>query len=482
MKFFWKLYLTIMLMVVTCFSVGGYLLIETGFKSSLQREIEMAYQENDILFSSFMNDLLTPVDGFVNYENSKKEKFSVIQNSAATLRVQTFNGGISFCLRDNTGKMIYQNGGFLDDISMIKEIKSGNRGYKITENKSKYKIHTLRKLEMAIDDVDIYLENSRDISSLFKGRKEQYQTFMYCIGLLSLVGAIVIFIVTRWLVKPIEKLSQATKQITAEGLGTEIKVSSDDEIGQLTKDFNTMTKRLMVSMDKLQEALNRQEIFVGNFAHELKTPLTSMIGYGDMLRSKKLSEEQIISYANLIVQEGKRLEVMSMKLMELIVLKKQNFEMVKINTIEFFDEIKAVVAPIMKDSKIEFKVLVEDIEILIEPDLMKTVCLNLLDNARKAIINNGVIELIGVKSNDCYCIKVKDNGCGIDAKEIGKIKEEFYMVDKSRSRSVGGAGLGLAICDQIVKLHHGEMKFESIKNQGTVVTVLLKGGEIFEEN
>ena len=136
----------------------------------------------------------------------------------------------------------------------------------------------------------------------------------------------------------------------------------------------------------------------------------------------------------------------------------------------------------MKDSKIEFKVLVEDIEILIEPDLMKTVCLNLLDNARKAIIDNGVIELIGVKSNDCYCIKVKDNGCGIDAKEIGKIKEEFYMVDKSRSRSVGGAGLGLAICDQIVKLHHGEMKFESIKNQGTVVTVLLKGGEIFEEN
>lgn len=482
MKFFWKLYLTIMLMVVTCFSVGGYLLIETGFKSSLQREIEMAYQENDILYSSFMNDLLTPIDGFVNYEITNKERFSIIRNSATTLKVQTFNGGISFCLRDKAGKMIYQNGGFVDDSSFIRKIKSGSRGYKIIENKNKYKIHTLRKLELSIEDVGIYLENSRDISSLFKGRKEQYQTFMYCIALLSLVGAVVIFIVTRWLVKPIEKLSQATKQITAEGLGTEIAVSSDDEIGQLTKDFNTMTKRLMASMDKLQEALNRQEIFVGNFAHELKTPLTSMIGYGDMLRSKKLSEEQIISFADLIVQEGKRLEVMSMKLMELIVLKKQDFEMLKINTKEFFDEIKAIVAPIMKDSKIDFKVLVEDGGILIEPDLMKTVCLNLLDNARKAITDNGVIEFIGIKHEDGYAIMIKDNGCGIETKEISKIKEAFYMVDKSRSRSVGGAGLGLAICDQIVKLHHGEMKFESIKNQGTIVTVLLKDGEIFEEN
>ncbi|WP_455682906.1 sensor histidine kinase [Thomasclavelia sp.] len=482
MKFFWKLYLTIMLTVVTCFSVGGYLLIETGFKSSLEREIEMAYQENDILFSSFVNDIFTPIDGYVNTAYSNDERFSIIQSSATTLRVQTFNGSISFCLREKNGKMIYQNGGFFDDSSLIEKIKSGTRGYKIVQNDNKYKIHTLRRLDLGINDIDIYLENSRDISSLFKGRKDQYQTFMYCIGLLSLIGAVVIFIVTRWLVKPIKKLSQATKQITAEGLGNEIVVTSNDEIGQLTKDFNTMTKRLMISMDKLQESFNRQEIFVSNFAHELKTPLTSMIGYGDMLRSKKLSEEQIISFANLIVQEGKRLEVMSMKLMELIVLKRQDFEMAEINITDFFDGVTAVVAPIMRDSGIDFKISVEDDIVLMEADLMKTVCLNLLDNARKAIIDNGVIEFFGIKDNEGYRIVIKDNGCGIDAKEIDKIKEAFYMVDKSRSRSAGGAGLGLAICDQVIKLHHGRMIIESIKDQGTIVTVLLKGGETSEKN
>lgn len=484
MKFFWKLYLAIMLMVISCFSIGGYMFIETGFKSSLQRETEMAYQENDILFSSVVEDLYTQLAETINGYSSnyaEVDKVNIIQNSISALKIQTFSGNISFCLRDQNGNMRYQNGGFYDDSSLIRKIDSGTRGYKIAKNKDEYKIHVIRKLD--IEDEEMYLENARDISSLFKGRQEQYRNFMYCIGLLSVVGAIVIFIITRLLVRPIKKLSEAAKKMTAEGgLSEEIKVTSNDEIGQLTRDFNTMSKRLMSSMRELQEALNRQEIFVGNFAHELKTPLTSMIGYGDMLRSKKLSEEQVVNFSNLIVEEGKRLEIMSMKLMELIVLKKQDFVFNKVNIVDFFNEIQAVVTPIMENSEVDFKVQVEADNILMETDLMKTVCLNLLDNARKAIEKNGIIEFIGIKDKLGYRIIVKDNGCGIDINEISKIKEAFYMVDKSRSRSAGGAGLGLAICDQIIKLHHGDLIFESIKGQGTIVTVLLKGGEIVEED
>ena len=73
-----------------------------------------------------------------------------------------------------------------------------------------------------------------------------------------------------------------------------------------------MAKRLEITMKELHEAVERQELFVGNFAHELKTPLTSIIGYGDMLRSKRLNEEEIVNYSHLIVEEGKRLESMSM--------------------------------------------------------------------------------------------------------------------------------------------------------------------------
>ena len=247
MKFFWKLYLVIMLMVVSCFSAGGYMLIESGFNSSLRREVEMAYQENNILYSSFTRELLSPFNGYNASAFTDAEKIEIIHESITTLTIQSFNGMISFCLRNNEGQMIYQNGGFTNDSSLIKKVDSGPRGYKIVEDDNKYKIHVLRKLD--IEDSDVYLENCRDISSLFEGRKDQYRSFLYSIGLLFLVGTVVIFIVTRWLVKPIKTLSQATKQITADGgLGDEIKVRSNDEIGQLTRDFNIMMKRLMTSM------------------------------------------------------------------------------------------------------------------------------------------------------------------------------------------------------------------------------------------
>ena len=108
---------------------------------------------------------------------------------------------------------------------------------------------------------------------------------------------------------------------------------------------------------------------------------------------------------------------------------------------------------------------------------MKTVCLNLLDNARKAVSENGKIYLKGNRLEKGYQFIIKDNGCGMAAEELNKIKEAFYMVDKSRSRSAGGAGLGLALCDQIIKIHQGTIDFESTLGKGTTVTVVIRSKE-----
>lgn len=262
----------------------------------------------------------------------------------------------------------------------------------------------------------------------------------------------------------------------------DIPIQSQDEIGQLTYDFNTMSKRLRTSMKELQDSVERQEIFVGNFAHELKTPLTSIIGYGDMLRSRQLSNEQIVNYAHLIVQEGKRLENMSMKLMDLIVLKKQDFTMYHISAITFFELIKNTLKPIMAQAQIHFMVDIEESDLWIEPDLMQTVFFNLLDNARKSVNQSGEISLIGKNHSNQYIVQVIDNGYGIHHKDLDKIKQAFYMADKSYSRSAGGAGLGLAITDEIIKLHRASLTIESTPDIGTTVTVCLKRGENDEKN
>ena len=127
-------------------------------------------------------------------------------------------------------------------------------------------------------------------------------------------------------------------------------------------------------------------------------------------------------------------------------------------------------------SSIRLTVRADAAKIPLEADLMEAVCLNLLDNARKAMDGRGIIILEGLVEPDGYCIRVTDNGKGIPAQELSRITEAFYMVDKSRARAQGGAGLGLAVCRRIVALPGGTMEFQSVEGTGTQVRVHLKGG------
>jgi signal transduction histidine kinase len=254
-----------------------------------------------------------------------------------------------------------------------------------------------------------------------------------------------------------------------------VNIQSGDEIGKLSKDFNKMAVKIEQMVEELKEASIRQEDFIGSFAHELKTPLTSMIGYADMLRSKKMDQEQIVTSANYIFEEGKRLESLSMKLMDLIVLKKADFKMKYVPARDFLYDIHGVMQPIMGKENIELQTVCEDAFLQVDPDLMKTVCINLLDNARKSMDRGGRILFSGEWEDENYTLSVQDTGKGMEHSELSKITEAFYMVDKSRARAQGGAGLGLAICSEIIKLHDADMVFESSPGNGTRVTIRLKG-------
>ena len=115
---------------------------------------------------------------------------------------------------------------------------------------------------------------------------------------------------------------------------------------------------------------------------------------------------------------------------------------------------------------------------MLEPDLVKSLVINLVDNARKATEKGGNIYILSTMTDTGCAIRVVDNGRGMPQEAISKITEAFYRVDKSRSRAQGGAGLGLALCRQIVELHGGKMEFESILGKGTSVKVTLNGGAV----
>ena len=217
---------------------------------------------------------------------------------------------------------------------------------------------------------------------------------------------------------------------------------SRDEVGQLAADFNRMAGQLEQNVNRIQESMALQERFMADFSHEMKTPMTSIIGYADLLRSQVLTPDEQMDAANLVAG--------------------------------LLEHLKRLYA--QKGIALQYRT--EEGACFLEPDLFKTLLVNLMDNARKALDNGGNIYVWQEMLPDGCRVRVLDNGRGIPPEALAHLTEAFYRVDKSRSRAQGGAGLGLSLCNEIVQLHGGTMQFESRVGNGTVVTVELKGGRV----
>ncbi len=233
-------------------------------------------------------------------------------------------------------------------------------------------------------------------------------------------------------------------------------------------------ERLSSEMANLSEIAERREEFIASFAHELKTPLTAIIGYADMLRSREMTPKNRFTAAGYIFSEGKRLESLSLKLLELIVSGKQGIERRRFDAPYFIREVAAVTVPSLAADGMTLDMRWEPGEVWIEPDLFKTLLINLIDNARKASRRGQTVELYGRREEGGYAFFVRDHGRGMKPEDLARIEEPFYMIDKSRSRAQNGAGLGLALCKRIAELHGTRLEFTSAPGEGTTVRVFLE--------
>jgi signal transduction histidine kinase len=323
-----------------------------------------------------------------------------------------------------------------------------------------------------------YLESAYDISSVFDARRSQEDIYRKAFAAVVGLGAAVSWLLSHWLTRPLQRLSAVTRKIASGDLSCRADSAGRDEVGKLASDFNFMTDRLEDNIRELKETMQRQEAFMGYFAHELKTPMTSIIGYADLLRSHELSPNDRREAANYVFSEGRRLELLSLKLLDLIVMKKRDLALVPMSMKRIVAEVARLLKPVIVKGGITVRHQCDDGLSMLEPDLVKSLIINLADNARKALDSGGQILIESKTLPDGCLIRVADNGRGIPESELARITDAFYRVDKSRSRAQGGAGLGLSLCNEIVALHNGTMSFESVVGKGTIVTVELKGGPV----
>lgn len=282
----------------------------------------------------------------------------------------------------------------------------------------------------------------------------------------ALVGTILILIAVRSVVKPIKRLSSASKEVAKGNFDISVEITSGDELGQLTSDFNLMTKEL-----KNIEVLRKD--FVSNVSHEFKTPITSIKGFAKLINGGNLPEQQLKEYSDIIVSESERLSLLSSNLLKLSeldskVIREQS------TTFSLDEQIRKTVLLLevqWTKKNIDFDINLEEISVRADEALLQEVWLNLIQNAIKFSYPNGKIAINLVKEQNKAVFMITDQGIGIAESEKPRIFERFYKGDKSRQGE--GNGLGLVIVKRIVELSNGTIHFESLSGEGSTFIVEL---------
>lgn len=225
---------------------------------------------------------------------------------------------------------------------------------------------------------------------------------------------------------------------------------------------------------RLENDIKNREEFISDFSHELKTPMTSIMGYSRLLMTDDCDKELQKKSANYIYSECKRLELLSRKLLKLMEIDEIPIELVSIHTEWLKEKINIIMKPLIDNNNLIWINEWETCFIKGDGQLLLDLLKNLVENGIKASEKNIYISINGVKKNDKYIISVTDRGCGIEDSQIEKIVNPFYIIDKSRSKNQGNTGLGLSICDKIAKLHNSNLEIKSELKKGTTISIILE--------
>lgn len=453
MKFRWKLMIITMLIVSFSFGFGGMLLIQYSYQASIKQEKRAARNSYEMILRMLKE--INEMDD--TYQN---------QTFASVLKRLNWQG----LLRDSSVRLLKEQHGEVQwKQPLYYNRKNDNfrrsNGFSTKQGKAvvfqnKNKVYYQITSKISYGKETMVFQGAYDISEVYATRHQQLVSFRKIFVLVIGIEIVVSYFLAMILTRPLQKLSQVSKQIADGDYSVRVPVHTEDEIGELSVSFNYMTEQLI----------------------EKKTPLTSIIGYADLMRMEALSKEEQKEACGYIYSEGKRLQNLSLKLMKLLVLKNQQFQMKKQDLEPMIQEAVTSMQYRLKEQDILVNLNLKKAICKIEPDLLKSLILNLIDNALKSMNSGGILTVEDRAIQEGAKIYISDTGCGMPKDEISKITEAFYRIDKSRSRKQGGVGLGLAICKEIVRIHQGEMRFISQQGKGTTVIITIGGGAYEKTN
>ena len=381
---------------------------------------------------------------------------------------------------ENTYFSLASNGEYLFNISPYdpKSVLSENILYGIRGDIERYPIVTQKVASINGDSVwiggCILSVGSQEYTayvSVNVSQTENRIARMYFISigmtLLScLLTAVISILLLKHITKPITKLTETAAAIANGEYHLRSRYVSADEVGLLSTAFDRMAEAIEEKINALDTENERKQFLLGALSHELRTPMTSIVGYGESLVHMPLTEEQQLECAYRIIDSGKRAEQLSQKMMELVSLSaEQSIEKKFFAAEHLLSTVKDVYG-----GKIEIDCDVQNL--YGDETLLFSLISNLIQNGSRASRENETVK-VSVQSFEMGSVRisVQDHGCGIPEEYIPRLTEPFYRIDKARSRKMGGAGLGLSICKLIAEKHGGILNIESEVGKGTTISI-----------
>ncbi|WP_232277591.1 HAMP domain-containing sensor histidine kinase [Paenibacillus sp. 481] len=294
--------------------------------------------------------------------------------------------------------------------------------------------------------------------------------FIITILLVSLAaGSLCILIAARFIVLPLNKMTEATKRMARGDFETELQTKRQDEIGILANSFNEMAR-------ELRQLEQMRQDFVSNVSHEIQSPLTSIYGFAKALKSGVIPESEQGRYLQIIMTESERMSRLSDNLLQLASLESDHhpFDPRPVNLDTQLRKILVALEPQWTSKQINVDLELEPVTINADEDQMNLVWTNIISNSIKFTPEAGVLRIKVSKSlKHAVIVSISDTGIGIPPEDLKRVFDRFYKADRSRRRHISGSGLGLAIVKKIVSLHKGIIYVESELGKGTTVTVRL---------
>lgn len=420
------------------------------------------------LEDNMLNQIRVSSDLYLRYFSDSSLKDNVLNNvdtfwkqTTAQVQIVDTKGNV---LMDSIGV----TPGNLSQMEDVKKALNGERGRWI--GNVDYDNERVMTIAYPLKSGNNIVGALRFISSLREVNKEIKYIAIVFIGIglvVILISGVMSIFLSNTIAEPLKEVTLVAEEMASGNYKIQSKKRYDDEVGKLSDTLNYMAEEIQKE-DRLKNE------FISSMSHELRTPLTSIKGWAVTLKNKNVSSTELLfDGLDIIEKESDRLTSMVEELLDFskFTSGKTTLKQERVNIIDVMLQIKIQLTPRALREGIDFKVeLDEDVPFIIsDENRLKQVFINVLDNSFKFTPMGGIVIMTLDLLENSLVIKIADTGCGIPAEELPRVKEKFFKGKSSKSQN----GIGLSICDEIIKLMNGTFEIYSEVDKGTEVMITL---------